>query len=161
MQRRIALSLSLAFTTVVMFAMVTVGAQAGFFGEHKTANASQVGAAVPAPTDVPPAAPVQDDPLIVTDYVYVDEPGAPVGVRVPRVASPEPPTPAPAPTAKPARSSTSARTAVEAPAQPGAAQPVAPQSSAPTGEKPASAPAPAVAPKSRESHDGERESGDD
>lgn len=160
MQRRIALSLSLAFTTVVMFAMVTVGAQAGFFGEHKTANASQVGAAVPAPTDVPPAAPVQEDPLIVTDYVYVDEPGAPVGVRVPRVASPEVPTPAPAPTAKPARSSTSARTVVEAAAQPAAAQP---QSSAPTSEKPATAPAPVVAPKSSapKSHDGERESGDD
>lgn len=159
MQRRIALSLSLAFTTVVMFAMVTVGAQAGFFAEHKSANASQVAAVVPAPADVPPAAPAQEDPLIVTDYVYVDEPGAPVGVRVPRAASPEPPTPAP--TAQSTRS--------DAAAQPVAPQPVAPPASQPPATAPAPAPAAAPNPPKREqeSHDGERddeterESGDD
>ena len=100
MQRRIALSFSLAITTIVMFAMVTVGAQAGFFSEHKAAKAAQVAAsaqpaaALPASGDEA-AASAEEDPLVVTDYVYIDEAGAPVIVRQPRAAS-RPGTSAPA-----------------------------------------------------------------
>lgn len=87
MQRRIALSLSLAFTTVVMFAMVAVGAQAGFFSEQRRAAASPAVASAGAATDTVAAAPAPEDPIIVTDYVYVDEPGAPMGIRVPKAAA--------------------------------------------------------------------------
>jgi hypothetical protein len=99
MQRRLALALSLAFTTIVTFAVVTVGAQAGFFSDHPTVNASQVAADVPAQdpsvVDAATAAPAEQDPLIVTDYVYMDETAVPATVHSTSAASPQPATPAP------------------------------------------------------------------
>lgn len=101
MQRRIALALSLAFTTIVTFAVVAVGAQAGFFSEHKTAKAAQVAADTAktgGASTVPDTAqaPANQDPLVVTDYVYVDQTAVPVGVRGTRPASTRPNTSGPA-----------------------------------------------------------------
>ncbi len=85
MQRRFALAISLALTTVVGFAVVAFGAQAGLFGSvgHKraaeavaqpTAVATQAQAApAPAPT-----------PVVITEYIQVP---APAGASVPAVSS--------------------------------------------------------------------------
>ena len=152
MQRRIALSLSLAITTIVTFALVAVGAQAGFFSEHKTAKADEIVAAAPAdgastyaaPADTAPA-PAEEGPFVVTDYVYIDEPGAPVGVRGTRAAS-WPATPAPA--ALKAASKATAQSQPAATAQPAAAIPTqaAPESTATEPPAPTSTPQPAAAP---------------
>jgi hypothetical protein len=152
MQRRIALSLSLAITTIVTFALVAVGAQAGFFSEHKTAKADEIVAAAPAadastyaaPADTAPA-PAEEGPFVVTDYVYIDEPGAPVGVRGTRAAS-RPATPAPA--ALKAASKATAQSQPAATAQPAAAIPTqaAPESTATEPPAPTSTPPPAAAP---------------
>lgn len=143
MHRRIALSLSLAITTIVMFAMVAVGAQAGFFSEHTTAKAAQSVAGAPAgdagayaaPADVPAG----DDPMVVTDYVYVDEAGAPTLVRAPRAVSPPV-------TAASAAPSTASKAKTQAQAQPVAAAQTAEQP--PEATKPAAATATQAAPES-------------
>lgn len=142
MHRRIALSLSLAITTIVMFAMVAVGAQAGFFSEHSTAKAAQSVAGAPAADAGAYAAPADasagDDPLVVTDYVYVDEAGAPTLVRAPRAAS----QPVTAASAAP---STASKAKAQAQAQPVAQAQAQPVAAAQTAEQPPEATKPAAA----------------
>jgi hypothetical protein len=91
MQRRIALALALAFTTVVVFSMVAVGANAGFFSDAKkkasTQNArayEQPAAADPSASGAQPAA----APQVVTDYVYLDETPVPDVTYVLRKSQP-------------------------------------------------------------------------
>ena len=90
MQRRIAIALSLAFTTIVTFGIIVVGTQGGFFGARKS---SQRAAASAPAASVTQSAPPPQDPLVVTSYMYVDQTAVPVGVRVPRPASPNPASP--------------------------------------------------------------------
>jgi hypothetical protein len=108
MQRRLALAVALAFTTLVTFGVVVFGAQHGVFSDKK---ASAQDAVVEAPADTPapeptvaepPAqAPAPLEPVVLTRYVYVDDP-APAATAAPppaAVAS----TPAASPTATPTR----------------------------------------------------------
>ena len=142
MPRRIALALALAFTTVVTVAIIGVGAQAGMFSSHNSAKAeeplaeaapAEAAASVTPVEEAPPAA--AQDPIIVTEYVYIDEPGAPAEARAsgtPR-AKPSPAaspvqqaeaTPDPAPTQRPAPTATSpAPMATSAPPPAQASQP--------------------------------------
>jgi len=162
MQRRIALSLSLAFTTVVMFAMVAVGAQAGFFSEQRSAAASPAVASAGAATDTVAAAPVPEDPIIVTDYVYIDEPGAPMGIRVPKAAavatSAEPKIEQPEAPRAPASEPVSVSAQPSQPSQPSPA-PVAPRLA--TTSKPKSISSAASGEPHEREQEHERESGDD
>ena len=80
MPRRISLAVALALTTVVTFAVIAIGAQAGVFSEHKTSNAAAEEALAGAPTD-PAAAVATDAPastapqvVVETDYVDVQDP---------------------------------------------------------------------------------------
>ena len=95
MPRRLALALSLAFTTVVMFALVALGANAGFFSDAKKSATpkAQAVAQKPAPDDSSALvylAALADRtaqagaraPRVVTEYVYLYETpvlGAPRG----------------------------------------------------------------------------------
>ena len=69
MTRRLALAVALAFTTVVTFALVAIGAQAGLFGDGgkdgQPAEAS-VGETATGQTPTP-------QPTIVTEYIYIDQ----------------------------------------------------------------------------------------
>ena len=80
MQRRISLAVALAFTTVVTFAVIAIGAQAGVFSEHKASNAAAEEAPAVAPADAaaaPGDAPVSAPQVIVeTEYVDVQDPPA-------------------------------------------------------------------------------------
>ena len=93
MPRKFALAVSLALTTIVTFGIVAVGAQVGFFSEHKSAKAAQASAAPPAPNVPAPAAPdaqpvaANDDPLVVTDYISIDQTPVPIRMVRPRTAS--------------------------------------------------------------------------
>jgi hypothetical protein len=85
MPRRIALALSLAFTVVVSVAVAGIGARSGLFGstQHpQPANAAVVTAPAPpqASAAAAPRAPQAPDPVVVTQYVYVDD--TPVAVTV-------------------------------------------------------------------------------
>lgn len=63
MTRRLALAVALAFTTVVTFAMVAIGAQAGFFGGgNDGAPAEAVAGQTPTP-----------EPTVITEYIYIDQ----------------------------------------------------------------------------------------
>ena len=88
MPRRIALALSLVFTTLVTFGIVAVGANAGFFSDAKKAATTQKAeaAAQPGPDDAaaalrylaavgakPQAAAQPSAPRVVTEYVYLYE----------------------------------------------------------------------------------------
>ncbi|TAK55336.1 MAG: hypothetical protein EPO22_14620 [Dehalococcoidia bacterium] len=103
MHRRLALACSLAFTTIVTFGIIAVGAQVGIFSAGHPEASAEV--AAPAPTDVPPApptaAPPPQDPIVVTQYDYVDVPDpAPTKATVPTTApKPSPTVPAAATTA--------------------------------------------------------------
>ncbi len=81
MPRRISLAIALAFTTVVTFAVIAIGAQAGVFSEHKTSNAAAEEAPAVAPADpaaavAPADAPASAAPQVIveTDYVDVQDP---------------------------------------------------------------------------------------
>ncbi len=148
MPRRIAMALALAFTVVVTVAIVGVGAQAGMFSNHKDATAEEQYAETPADTPVPAPAvnqapPAPRDPIIVTEYVYVDEPGRPAAPSAAPKAKPSPgaspaarasqtpepePTERPAPTAtKPAATATPPPAPASPPTQPAPAQPSQPK----------------------------------
>ena len=71
MTRRLALAVALAFTTVVTFALVAIGAQAGLFGDGGKDGApaeASVGETA-TPTGQTPAA----EPTVVTEYIYIDQ----------------------------------------------------------------------------------------
>jgi hypothetical protein len=80
MPRRISLAIALAFTTIVTFAVIAVGGQAGLFNAGSpskvAATAEQVPGTAPAvatvPLQDPPAAPAADAQMI-TEYVYVED----------------------------------------------------------------------------------------
>ncbi len=108
MPRRMAIAAALALTIVVTFAVVSLGAQAGWFSPEKTAT-SQAARVDPPPTEAaPPAteAPPPPTPVVITRYEYVDEPA-------PKAADPAPPAPTsappPAPTIAPVQQVQSAR----------------------------------------------------
>ena len=63
MTRRLALAVALAFTTVVTFAMVAIGAQAGLFG----------GGSDGAPVDAAAGQTPTPEPTVITEYIYVDQ----------------------------------------------------------------------------------------
>lgn len=95
MQRRIALAISLALTVVTTFSVITVGAKAGVFGNGSTADAqphaieeTSPGIA-PDPTQPPVAAPpaAAPEPIVITEYVYVDESVAAPVPNVPVVSA--------------------------------------------------------------------------
>lgn len=83
MQRRMALSIALSLTIVVVFALLVVGSTSGLFGRGSAetepvaaeASADEVGAALQylAAIAPPPAAAAEP----VTEYVYIDEPADP------------------------------------------------------------------------------------
>ena len=132
MHRRLALAFSLAFTTVVTFGVIAVGAQIGVFSAGHSGASAQV--AAPEPTNAPPPPPTQTPPtqgpptaVVVTQYDYVDVPDAP-------------PTKAAEPTVTPNLTSTAqaTATAVAAPAQQDDSPPVSQPKAAPT--SPPSAP---------------------
>jgi len=145
MQRRIALALSLAFTTIVAAALVVMGSSAGWFSDAaKAPKTAQSAAPTAAPDDSAAAlrylAAIRgtpSEPNVVTEYVYVNaDGGAPAPRRdegnlpatAPTAAGQPaalPATPRTAPTEPPARSAT----AVPASATPrpsATAQPTAP-----------------------------------
>ena len=70
MTRRLALAVALAFTTVVTFALVAIGAQAGLFG-----GGGKDGA--PADAAAGQATPTAE-PTVITEYIYVDQTVTPV-----------------------------------------------------------------------------------
>ena len=108
MTRRMALAVALAFTTVVTFSVMVFGAQHGVFSDKKTTKQEAV-AAPPADTPEPEATatavpappPAQLDPVVLTRYVYVDDPAAAVAAAPPPAAAAS--TPTAAPTASPTR----------------------------------------------------------
>ncbi len=129
MDRRLALAVALALTSVATFGVIAVAAQTGFFGDHPPKTAQAVAQPTAAhsdlpvpPTDVAPTA----TPVVVTDYVYVDDP---TRTPEPQVVEPSA-TAAPAsPTTEAPATATSTRTPSNVPAAaPAQAQPTAPQS---------------------------------
>src|SRR3990172_2989304 len=69
MTRRLALAVALAFTTVVTFALVAIGAQAGLFGDGGKDSApaeASVGETATGQTPTP-------EPTVVTEYIYIDQ----------------------------------------------------------------------------------------
>jgi len=64
MTRRLALAVALAFTTVVTFAMVAIGAQAGFFGGGGSDGAPAAASVGETPTP---------EPTVITEYIYIDQ----------------------------------------------------------------------------------------
>ena len=70
MTRRLALAVALAFTTVVTFALVAIGAQAGLFGGGgKDGAPADAAAGLATPTA---------EPTVITEYIYVDQTVTPV-----------------------------------------------------------------------------------
>ena len=69
MTRRLALAVALAFTTVVTFALVAIGAQAGMFGGGGKDGSPADAVAGQAPTP---------EPTVITEYIYVDQTVTPV-----------------------------------------------------------------------------------
>ncbi|MBI5284742.1 MAG: hypothetical protein HY874_06575 [Chloroflexi bacterium] len=142
MPRRIALALALAITTVVTFAVIAVGAQAGIFSADHAAKAEVI-EDVPADTTAPevpaesaePQAPALPEPVVITEYVYVDETAVAVqAADVPSSATPKanPSARAAAPTAK---ASATAAAATE-PAAPSATAVPAATATAPAQQQP-------------------------
>jgi hypothetical protein len=68
MTRRLALAVALAFTTVVTFALVAVGAQAGLFGG---------GGKDGAPADAAAGQQATPEPTVITEYIYIDQTATP------------------------------------------------------------------------------------
>ena len=69
MTRRMALAVALAFTTVVTFALVAIGAQAGLFGDGGKDGApaeASVGETATGQTPTP-------EPTVITEYIYIDQ----------------------------------------------------------------------------------------
>jgi hypothetical protein len=105
MTRRLALAISSALTIIVTFGVVSIGAQTGLFGgDHKATTkqaaaagaGDQASAANAAPHADPSGAP--QDPLVVTDYVYIDQTPMPIYVVAPRSAQASGSAPSAAPT---------------------------------------------------------------
>jgi hypothetical protein len=89
MPRRISIAAALALTTIVTFALIAIGSQAGIFSESKPSSAnaaasapSAVVPAVPAAPEAPTAAPTSAAPQVIvqTDYVDVIDPPPPSNV---------------------------------------------------------------------------------
>jgi len=148
MPRRIALALALAITTVVTFAVIAVGAQAGIFSADHAAKAEgnadlSADATVPEVPAEPaaPEAPILPDPIIVTEYVYVDE----TAVAVRNADAPAGATPKADPSATPALPAAAKATATAAaatePAAPSATAVPASTATAPAQQPPAPPPA--------------------
>ena len=77
MTRRLALAVALALTTVVTFALVAIGAQAGLFspGQDGSPVEAQGGEqTTPTPTT---------EPTVVTDFMFIDETANPDSGSVP------------------------------------------------------------------------------
>ena len=81
MTRRISLAVALAFTTVVTFAVIAVGGQAGFFSGGKPSKAAATveqqpetvtAPAAPVPAQEAPA-PASAEPVVITSYVYIQD----------------------------------------------------------------------------------------
>ena len=148
MPRRIALALALAITTVVTFAVIAVGAQAGIFSADHAAKAEGIAdtpadAAVPEPPAESAAAPAPalPEPIVITEYVYVDETAVAVrNADNPAGATPKanPSATAAAPTA--AKASATAAAATE-PAAPSATAVPEATATAPAQQPPAPPPA--------------------
>ena len=69
MTRRLALAVALAFTTVVTFAMVAIGAQAGLFGGGSDGAPADAAAGEATPTP---------EPTVITEYIYIDQTVTPI-----------------------------------------------------------------------------------
>jgi len=148
MPRRIALALALAITTVVTFAVIAVGAQAGIFSADHAAKAEVIAdtpadatVAEPPAESAAPEAPVLPDPIIVTEYVYVDETAVAVrNADVPAGATPKANPSATAAVPTVAQASSTAAAATE-PAAPSATAAPAATATAPAQQPPAPPPA--------------------
>jgi len=132
MSRRISLALALAFTTIVTFAVIALGAQAGIFSASKPSTAAatvqDAATTTPAPPAVAQDAPAAADPVVITNYVYVED--TPVAGRpapaqadptsaaqpasTPRAGGTPTASPAPAQTAAPSPTTAAAPTATAA-----------------------------------------------
>jgi len=69
MTRRLALAVALAFTTVVTFALVAIGAQAGLFGDGGKDGAPAEASVGETATPQTPGG----EPTVVTEYIYIDQ----------------------------------------------------------------------------------------
>lgn len=152
MQRRIALAVSLAMTTIVLTALVALGSSVGWFSDATPAKAAKAPAVAAAPPLDDHAAALlylaavagaQTEPNVVTEttYQYVDD--APArSTAAPTASRPvAQPSTAPVSTAS-ARTQRSAQPAPQPAAQP-VVQPAAPPAAAPpAAAPPAAAPAP-------------------
>jgi hypothetical protein len=97
MSRRIALALSFSLTIVVTFAVVSFASQAGWL-EAKSNGDDETAVVEPEPSPTAELT-VQQEPRVITEYVYVDVPaGAPPAA--PQATAP-PATPTPQPTVAP------------------------------------------------------------
>ena len=79
MTRRLALAVALAFTTVVTFALLAIGAQAGMFGGGGKDGAPVDAAAGQTPTP---------EPTVITEYIYIDQTVTPGPSGAPSQGSP-------------------------------------------------------------------------
>ena len=139
MQRRFALATALAFTIVVTIGVLALGSSAGWFGhDGKAPPPSAVAAGQPAQAAPQPQQPAGQldaapEPIVRTEYVYVDQPGggggAPAGAQSPAGAQP-------AAFAAPPQAPTAA-SAVPSPRPTSPAAPTATAPPAPTATQPA------------------------
>ena len=121
MSRRIALALSFSLTVVMTFALASFASQAGWLeaksdANEETAVAEQV--SEPAP---PPESNVQQEPVVITEYVYMD---VPASTPPAQVATAAPPAPQPAAILQSTGTGSGSASAVSAPRQ--APQPAQP-----------------------------------
>ncbi|TAK55337.1 MAG: hypothetical protein EPO22_14625 [Dehalococcoidia bacterium] len=143
MPRRISLAVALAFTTVVTFAVIAIGAQSGVFSDHKTSDAAAEeapaaaaaeAAAPAAPADAPASAAPQV--IVQTDYVDVQDPPLPAAAATAKPAAAgtadagASPTASSAATRTPVATRTAAATATTQPAATATAAPSKPTATA-------------------------------
>jgi hypothetical protein len=103
MPRRIALAASLALTVIVGFAVLALGWYGGLVGGGPAPDEAlaedTLAVAEPTVPEPPPPPPPAAEPVVITEYVYVD--GEPMTITVPAPARAAVPVTAPPPTGGP------------------------------------------------------------
>ena len=123
MSRRIALALSFSLTVVMTFALASFASQAGWLEAKSDANEEAAVAEEVLEPAPPPESNVQQEPVVITEYVYMDVPASTPPAQV-ATAAPPAPTPQPASIVQPTEIVSNGTTAVSAPRQ--APQPAQP-----------------------------------
>ena len=96
MSRRIALALSFSLTVVMTFALASFASQAGWLEAKSDANEETAVVEEVLEPAAPPESNVQQEPVVITEYVYMD---VPASTPPAQVATAAPPAPAPQPAA--------------------------------------------------------------